>query len=236
MRSVLVISKSWLERDPRVYKQILFLKEAGLRVCSVGLSPSGIEDAFYPMAINRKGLMVRSLRHTRSAVRLRLRKYDGFYWSEEWKSRILKRLSEDSQHFDLVVANDIPALPLALAISERHGAKLYLDAHEYEPLHYDSFLFNFFFRDYWHWICRKYLPRIDHMTTVSQGIADEYAENFDVRCEVMMNLPFYEGIEPVDRKDGKIRMIHHGVAARRRRMENMIELMDHLDSRFQLDL
>jgi len=31
-------------------------------------------------------------------------------------------------------------------------------------------------------------------------------------------------------------MIHHGVAAKRRRMENMVELMGQLDSRFELDL
>jgi hypothetical protein len=73
------------------------------------------------------------------------------------------------------------------------------------------------------------------MTTVCQSIADEYMKNFRVQCSVMMNLPFYEEVNPVDRQDGRIRMIHHGLAARHRHMENMIKLMSHLDSRFELD-
>ncbi len=120
-------------------------------------------------------------------------------------------------------------------IAERHGAKLYLDAHEYQPLHYGSFLFNFFVRDYWHWICTRYLPTVDCMTTVCQGIADEYTKNFGVRCRVQMNLPFYERIEPADPVDGKIRMIHHGLAARSRHLEHMIHLMSLLEPRFELD-
>ena len=48
MKKILLISKSPLDRDPRVYKQILFLKEAGrFRITSAGLEPSGIEDRFY---------------------------------------------------------------------------------------------------------------------------------------------------------------------------------------------
>jgi hypothetical protein len=73
------------------------------------------------------------------------------------------------------------------------------------------------------------------MTTVCQSITDEYAKNFGVVCSVMMNLPFYEEVDPLDRKDGRIRMIHHGAAARHRHIENMIELMFQLDSRFELD-
>jgi hypothetical protein len=51
-----------------------------------------------------------------------------------------------------------------------------------------------------------------------------------------MNLPFYEAIEPVQPTNGKIKMIHHGHAAKYRRIENMIKLVSELDSRFELNL
>ena len=234
MKSILIISKSPLDRDPRVYKQILFLKQAArYRVTSAGTAPSGIEDRFYsiaaPLSI-RKDISL-----LRGATQLRMGNYEQFYWSEEWTRDIVEHFSDPSQPFDLVIANDVPALPAAQRIAKRHGAKLYLDAHEYQPLHYGSFLFNFFVRDYWHWICKKYLPMTDCMTAVCQGIADEYTRNFGVRCQVVMNLPFPDTVEPVDRQDAKVRMIHHGHAAGNRHLESMLRLMPHLDSRFELD-
>jgi len=77
---------------------------------------------------------------------------------------------------------------------------------------------------------------VSYMTTVSDRIAQEYSTNFGVRCEVMMNLPFYEDIEATLTSSEKIRMIHHGYATPHRRIENMINLMKHLDRRFELDL
>jgi hypothetical protein len=234
MKNILIISKSRLARDPRVYKQILFLKETKrFRVTSAGTEPSGIEDKFVPLS--GPSSVLRYLGHLRSAVQLKTGRYEEYYWSVQWVREAWEQLREGAHRFDLIIANDIPTLPLAHKLARRHDARLYLDAHEYQPLHYDSYLFNLFFRDLWESVCRTYLPTVDYMTTVCQSIADEYMKNFRVQCSVMMNLPFYEEVNPVDRQDGRIRMIHHGLAARHRHMENMIKLMSHLDSRFELD-
>jgi hypothetical protein len=240
MYSVLIISKSHLDRDPRVYKQVLYLKEDdGFRVATIGIRPTGLEDEFYGISGDvylstsfSFGLLAK---YVANAVRLKLRRYEARYWSDSRMRAAYDRFRDAAPRFDLVVANDLPVLPLALRIAEQHSAKVYLDAHEYEPLHYNHFWFNFLYRDYWRWICKRYLPAVDHMTTVSDGIAREYSTNFGVKCDVMMNLPFYADIEPTNRRDGRIRLIHHGAATKRRQLENMIELMKHLDDRFELD-
>jgi len=50
-----------------------------------------------------------------------------------------------------------------------------------------------------------------------------------------MNVPFYQKLEPIERNDDKIRLIHHGLALPARKLEHMIELMHYLDERFELD-
>jgi glycosyltransferase involved in cell wall biosynthesis len=256
VKNVLIISKSPLNRDPRVYKQILFLKDSGkFRVATSGIEPSGIEDDFYAIPKHPPGesiwrhfsiqLLMKKIagageqfsimRRLRQALQLKLARYDAFYWSQSWVKITYAILCKDIVPVNLIIANDVPVLPLSLRIAEKHKAKVYLDAHEYEPLHYNHFRYNFFYRDYWYSICKRYLPKVDHMTAVCEGIANEYLKNFAVQCQVMMSLPFYEDIKPTGLKSGKIRMIHHGAAAKGRKIENMIALMRHLDARFELD-
>jgi hypothetical protein len=71
------------------------------------------------------------------------------------------------------------------------------------------------------------------MTTVCDGIANEYSKNYNVNCDVMMNVPFYNELSPSEINQ-KIRLIHHGIAAKGRKLESMIDLMGHLDDRFEL--
>jgi hypothetical protein len=135
------------------------------------------------------------------------------------------------------LANDLLSLPLALRLSQAFGAKVLVDAHEYEPLHFDdSWYFNFFFRKFWDYVARKYLPQADAMTTVCEGIAAAYKQNYGVSCEVITNASHYHQLEPGETAPDGIRMIHHGICNPSRRLENMIELMKHLDNRFTLDL
>ena len=137
----------------------------------------------------------------------------------------------------MIIANDLNSLPLSLKLAIGNGAKVFLDAHEYEPLHFDNkWHFNFFFRDYWHYIAKEYLPRVDAMTTVCESLAAEYRNNYGVSCEVITNASYFHPLVPTGMHTGRIRMIHHGICSPSRRIENMIELMGYLDERFSLDL
>ncbi|WP_319559832.1 hypothetical protein [Marispirochaeta sp.] len=146
----------------------------------------------------------------------------------------IKRLTTAIQKCDLIIANDIPVLPMALKLGQMYQAKVYIDAHEYEPLHYNTKEFNKYYKDFWYYICKKYLPKADYMTTVCAGIAEKYSKEFNVTCGVIINAPYFNKLDPVECSDNKIKLIHHGMAARGRQLENMIYLMDQLDDQFEL--
>ena len=251
MKKILIISDSPLESDPRVYKQIKYLKERGYYIVTAGKSPSNIENVFVDISVKQKKLsdflnkpdidtflkIVKKNIANESLRRmyLKIRCYERYYWNSFFVRNSIEAIENCKEKYDLIIANDIPSLPLALRLAEKNNAKVYVDAHEYEPLHFNTFKFNFFYKNYWHYICKKYLPYADYMTTVCDGIAETYSSNFNIKCDVMMNLPFYCDVKPKKCKKDRIRMIHHGGASEGRFQENMIELMNYLDDRFELD-
>ena len=115
----------------------------------------------------------------------------------------------------------------------------------FSPLHRDArvqrqledwFLWRFFMQDYKEYLCRTRIPQVDAMTTVGPAIADEYMRVFGVRPAIVLNAPYYRAMPCVPRDGDIIRMVHHGGASRRRRLEVMIDAMALLDERYRLDL
>jgi hypothetical protein len=158
---------------------------------------------------------------------------DWFYWSNERIREALRALR--GRFFDLILANDLDALPVALEVA--HGSPVVFDAHEYAPLEFeDSFIWRFFFAAYKDQMCRRFMPRATMAITVSEGIAERYASEYSVRPEVITNAaPVYDlPVRPTDA--AQIRIIYHGAAIASRRLEWMIDLMDLLDRRYSLDL
>jgi glycosyltransferase involved in cell wall biosynthesis len=145
---------------------------------------------------------------------------------------VINRFS--NEELDLIIANDIEALPLAFAINP-HG-KVLFDAHEYAPRHFeDKLMWRIFFQRFNIWMCKKYIPKVSAMMTVGKGLAREYESNFGKRALVISNANNYFELEPTA-AGGTVRIIHHGIATRSRNLELMIELMDLLQPRFTLDL
>jgi hypothetical protein len=167
-------------------------------------------------------------------VKLKGRRFEDFYWTLSSVRSAFDNLKEIEA--DLIIANDIEVLPLAARLSQKTGMRVFLDAHEYTPREYDdNRLWRFVFQNYWKYICQKYLPYVSAMTTVCQGIAEEYERNFGTQCEVITNAPFFFRLEPSVTKKDTIRIIHHGTANESRGLENMLHLVDYLDERFFLD-
>ncbi|MDO5663457.1 MAG: glycosyltransferase, partial [Brachybacterium sp.] len=78
------------------------------------------------------------------------------------------------------------------------------------------------------WICRTCLPQVRSVTTVSPGLAEAYARDYEVVVEVVMNA--------ADHVDGRprpttmpIRMLHTGAARANRRLELLIDAMRGID-------
>lgn len=199
-----------------------------VEVVGFGVKPEAnvrfVEVLKRPMSLLQKGV---------SVVKLLFGAFESYYWSQSNVKSAL-RLLENTKP-DLIIANDLSALPLALKLA--FGKPVLYDAHEYTPGEYEDQLFwRLLFGRYSHAFCRKYLAKATSMLTVCEGIADEYSSQYDVRPLVVHNTPPNQGLSPSMVRPGAIRIIHHGVASSARHLEVMIEMMALLDDRFSLDL
>ena len=237
MATVLVISLSDLGTDPRVDRQIGFLREEH-RLIAVGLGPPAYEDVEYvelgrmepdqEQAQARPPLLPRLARAATALLRL----HRFAYWAEpahrQWR-RMLGDLGSE-----LVLVNDTAALPLAFAVAD--GAPVVFDAHEYSPSEFEtSRSWRLLVRPRVRWICRRYLPRVAGMMAVSWGIADRYESDFGVRSVVVTNAPRFEALEPSVVGD-PIRLVHFGWPDPQRRLEDTLAAMELLDEHYTLDL
>ena len=229
MPTALVLSYSDLARDPRVSRQIGWL--AGeFTVTAAGLGPPTQQvTRFVPLPAPTIGSAgQKALR----AARLLTRRHERVYWATYGAGFDDLR----GERPDLVVANDLDTLPLAVRVAEAAGAPVVWDAHEYAPREFDdSWKWRVFRGPYAAALCRRYVPRAAAVTTVGRGIADAYAELTGVRPEVITNAPDYHPeLTPGPVAADRVRVVHHGAAVPARRLEDMVRLGRLLDPRFEL--
>jgi hypothetical protein len=86
-----------------------------------------------------------------------------------------------------------------------------------------------------HFLCQKYLQRVDKILTVSDGLAQQYQQEYGVLPEVFMSLPPFHHLQPKPVNPHQIRIIRT-VLPPRPQDRIMIEMMDYVDQRFSLDL
>lgn len=228
--TVLVLSFTDMASDPRVDRQIHALSSR-YRVLAAGTAPPAINGVeFFPVPPRRSRTLAGQ---ATSALLLKLGDYERYYWSQPQVRWCVSALAGTRPA--LIVANDVSTLPLALRLGPASG--VVLDAHEYAPREFEDRLkWRLFFQAYNEYLCRAYLPRARGMLTVCRSIAEEYQANYQVACEVLVNAPPYHDLSPRPTQPGRIRIVHHGFVTSSRRPELMVELMDHLDERFHLDL
>lgn len=135
--------------------------------------------------------------------------------------------------WDLIVVEDIYLLPLAFEIG---AVRIVMDAREYYPrIGEQSAAFHTLQRPELTWICRRFLPCCDAVLTVSGGLADEYAREFGINAVVVRSVSEYADHAVNPTADDAVRMVHHGIANRNRRLDNLIDVVHRLDARFTLD-
>jgi len=228
MKKVLILSFSTIRSDPRVMRQVRLL-ERSYRVTVSGFGKGPDADIEY---IGLETPRVSLPRKMIWAIKLFSGHFDSYYWNLPQVRDGFEAIR--GRNFDLLVANDVAALPLALELAGK--APVLVDAHEYAPREFeDKWLWRLLFGPYHHELCRRYLPRAAAMVTVCQGIADEYARHYGVSPLVVHNAPMHQRLLPSPTEPGRIRLIHHGAAIRSRHLEAMIDMMKHLDNRFTFD-
>lgn len=230
MKKILIVSFSEIARDPRVMRQIQTLVSTGHEVSVIGYGDKPDADIiFHGLEFNLSKPYVRILR----AFKLISRRFESYYWSQPYIRDAFRRIENDA--FDIVLANDLLALPLACRVGG--GTKIVFDAHEYAPREFEDLLrWRILYKKFNEYLCETYLKRVDQMSTVCDGISKEYKLQYGVSSRVIHNAPRYQELSPSSVRDGQIRMIHHGIAVPSRKLELMVNMMEYLDERFVLDL
>ncbi len=140
--------------------------------------------------------------------------------------------------FDVVIAHALPALPLALALHERHGSRVVYDAHEVFDAQWDS-LRTGAARRYWRAIGDRDMPRAHATMTVTPQVAAALAERhrLGVAPAVVCNAcPFLGTVPP----RGRLRSLYgipagprlvlcQGGLLPRRGLEDLRDAGRHLD-------
>jgi hypothetical protein len=223
-KRILIISYTDLSKDPRPLRQIRALNREHI-VHTLAVAGSGEEHTFTKLG------KVKMSKDIFRLILLKLGLYEKYYWDKH-KKEALKKF--ESEKYDLVIAHEIRLLPLALRIA--NGIEVLLDAHEYSPKNFDDDpLWRFFIKPYYIWLCETYLPKIKTLFSVSKGIVEEYEKVFGVESILITNASDYYDLEPSPVEE-KIKIVHHGIASSSRRLELMIDMMEHTDSRFELYL
>src|SRR5262249_21320114 len=129
MPTVLVLSFSDLARDPRVSRQIDWLT-GEFSVTAAGTGPLGRADVrFIQVQPTLGGKVAKGVR----GLRLLARRHEKVYW-DTFGSAFG---AVEGERPDLLVANDLDALPLMIRLGEIAKAPVLFDAHEYAPREFD---------------------------------------------------------------------------------------------------
>ncbi|REJ07581.1 glycosyltransferase family 1 protein [Microbacterium bovistercoris] len=204
---LLIVSFSTIVADARVLKQVRrFRDDLDVHTLGYGPAPDGVVSHI------RVPDTLPIWRYDRAAVMLR--RYRWAYWNNAaiaFASAALK----DSR-WDVVLANDVDAVGLALAQHSEQG--VHVDLHEYAPRQKEDVLkWRLFVAPFVRWMCREFVLRADSVTTLGQGIADEYQRVYGIRAEVVTNAAPYHALEATT-VSNPIRLVHSGACLRDRNL------------------
>ncbi|MGO4595436.1 glycosyltransferase family 1 protein [Leifsonia sp. 2TAF2] len=224
-RSLLILSFSNIRSDPRVLKQVqLFRDRYDVTTCGFGDAPDGVVEHIEVAPDARTWVD--------DKVAIALRRYERAYWGTAAVADARPKL--EGRRFDGILANDLTAVPLALALEPRFG--VHGDLHEFAPKEKDDDLrWRLAVAPYMRWLCRNYLPKLVSVTTVARGIADRYEADYGVTVGVVTNAAPYAEREPRP-VHTPIRLIHSAAGQRYRKLENFIELMKDAPADVTLDM
>jgi glycosyltransferase involved in cell wall biosynthesis len=163
--------------------------------------------------------------------------YDHWYWH----TRRFSEAYEYALHSgaDAIHANDWQALPIAVQVARRTGARVVFHQHEYAELERaDNVFWRMLVSPALRHLLMKYSARANASITVCEPIAERYRHELKIDPIVVYNAP-----KPVEARAGwhatsttRMRIIHHGYAQSGRGIDQMIRAVAMSDPRFTLDL
>lgn len=223
--SLLVLAWSPLRSDARVLRQVrLFADRYDVTTVGYGPAPDGvvrhlrIPDEVVAWHKDRRALLTR--------------RYQAAYDTApvtRWARAALR-----GTEWDVVLANDVETVPLAVGLRPRGG--VHADLHEYAPRqNEESWRWRWFVAPYQRWLVRTWVTRADSVTTVGHALAREYRREFGLAPEVVVNAAPYADRAPTP-VGSPLRLAHSGVARRNRSLELMLDAVRAVTRPVTLDL
>lgn len=136
--------------------------------------------------------------------------------------------------FDVILANDVDSVGLALRLEPRFG--VHADLHEYAPRQKEDVTrWRLFVAPFMSWMCRRFVTRASSVTTVGAGIAAEYGRQFGITASVVTNAAPYQELSPQAVGD-TIRLVHSGACLRDRNIAAILDAVESTRADVSLDL
>lgn len=235
---LLILSFSSISSDARVLKQVsLFVSDYDVTTCGFGPAPDGVvEHIRIPDSAS-------SLRLPGRLVTLRMysRAYAGIpavaaahELLAPYRRRANRGFGSAQEGFNIVLANDVEAVPLGLWLNPSGG--VHADLHEYAPgLQGQDAAWMRVIAPFNRWLCRKFVSKASSVTTVGWGLASEYQREFGIDAGVVTNAAPYADLAPGE-VGTPIRLVHSGAGLRNRNLHLMIEAVALCERVVELDL
>ncbi|WP_309617614.1 hypothetical protein [Salinibacterium sp.] len=223
------MSFSPIHADARVLRQIEVLRQHGeVTTVGYGAAPEGV-TRHIEVPENASSLPETPF----GVAKLALHLHHAVELTAPGERAVLAQVVA-SGHYDLVIANDARALPLAFAAD---GSKVYADMHEWAAEERATvFVWRILVGPYMEYLCKKYLPRVAALTSVSAGLAALYGDRYGVNYEIVRNAADLSDLAPTPVDPNIIRLVHSGTADAERNIVELIEATNRLGDRFSLDL
>lgn len=226
MNNILIFAYHDINRDPRALRQIQWLsKDNNVEYVCKNDNKS----------LNAKSYLIENSNYWLSKLRmifLIFRFFKYYTFTKQYKS-ILNKIKNNK--YDIIIVHHINLLPLVIKF--KNNSRIVLDAHEYyTEIYDDSIVWKLLMKPYHNWLANNYLKYCDLIIAVNESMSERYNLDFKVKSDYITNAVDYEELEPKEVNPVEIKMIHHGLASRSRKIEVMIEMMKYLDERFRLTL
>lgn len=156
---------------------------------------------------------------------------ESTYWTESRRkdAKFLKKKSPQ-----LVIVHGIELLPFGSYVAGK-TIPLVFNAHEYYPLEFEQdrvWLKTIGKRN--RFLLSTYLPKVNSLFTVSEGIRKKYKSEFGKDSVVITNAAPFQELVPGLPDASKIKLVHHGIANREREIEKMAELIHFLPTNYEI--
>lgn len=225
---ILCISFSDIQADARVLRQLDVLAEFGdVTTLGYGTKPDAaaehleIDSALWSLPQTPLGVAL-----------LALRRFKAVEFESPAIKAALKLLAD--REYDLIVANEARALPLAHRVARQ--APVWGDMHEWAPEERVQVLsWRLLIKPFMTYVCKNYLSRTHAVTAVNDSIARLYDQEFGCQTVTVRNARPYVELEPSVAEPGVIRLVHSGAAVPGRNLEGMIEAVNMLGNGYSLD-